>query len=47
MPGGLVLVYALPPLALPLVAWIWQRVRRDSPPELAVSPVLRPGLGVE
>jgi hypothetical protein len=47
MPGGLVLVYALPPLTLPLVAWIWQRVRRDSPPELAVSPVLRPGLGVE
>lgn len=25
MPGSLVLAYALPPLALPLVAWVWKR----------------------
>ncbi len=46
MPGVLVLAYALPPLALPLAAWVWQRLaRRSGQADAAVSPVLRAGLG--
>jgi hypothetical protein len=45
MPGVLVLVYALPPLAVPLVAWVVNRWRRWSRTRLAGSPILRPGLG--
>jgi hypothetical protein len=44
MPGGLVLAYALPPLAVPLVGWAWARWtrRRDAEPSRAA--VLRAGL---
>ncbi|MDQ6670594.1 MAG: glycosyltransferase family 39 protein [Chloroflexota bacterium] len=45
MPSQLVLAYALPPLALPLVAWVYNRL--TSQRELSVNPVLRPGLGME
>ena len=46
MPAELVLAYALPPLALPVVAWAFSRLTR-SRPELSANPVLRPGLGME
>jgi hypothetical protein len=51
MPGVLVLAYALPPLALPLVDWGWRRLsgRRNPPARAEASPVssglLRPDLG--
>ena len=47
MPGVLVLAYALPPLAVPLVAWGWDRWRRRRRPDRAVRPqaVLAPNLG--
>jgi hypothetical protein len=46
MPGVLVLAYALPPLALPLIAWAWaRRTRRTAEPDASASPALRPGLG--
>jgi len=47
MPGVLVLAYALPPLAVPLVAWgwaHWMRHRRADPQRRAQA-VLAPGLG--
>jgi hypothetical protein len=47
MPGGLILLYALPPLVLPLVGWVAQRFRPREPQELAHSTVLRAGLGAE
>jgi hypothetical protein len=47
MPSELVLAYALPPLALPLVAWAFGRLTSRSQRELSVNPVLRPGLGME
>jgi hypothetical protein len=46
MPGVLVLAYALPPLALPLIAWAWDRHgRRPAQPDASASPALLPGLG--
>ena len=47
MPSELVLAYALPPLALPLVAWVYGRLTSRTQPKLSVNPVLRPGLGME
>jgi alpha-1,6-mannosyltransferase len=44
MPGVLVLAYALPPLALPLVDWAWRR-RKPIQTEVAVAPVVRMGAG--
>src|SRR5579864_6666895 len=45
MPGVLVLAYALPPLALPLLAWCWDWSRaRFRGAVASPSPVLRPGL---
>jgi hypothetical protein len=44
MPSELVLVYALPPLALPVVAWLSRRLPGRTQPELSVNPVLRTGL---
>src|SRR5205814_256942 len=37
MPGVLVLAYALPPLAVPLVAWAWNRWRPTRRPDRAVQ----------
>jgi hypothetical protein len=45
MPGVLVLAYALPPLALPLLAWAYDRWTRRPNARLSVNPVYRPGLG--
>jgi hypothetical protein len=46
MPGVLILAYALPPLALPLGAWAWRHFfARAKHANIAVSPLLRPGLG--
>jgi Glycosyltransferase family 87 len=46
MPGVLVLAYALPPLALPLLAWAYERWIRRSDATLSVAPVFgRSGLG--
>jgi alpha-1,6-mannosyltransferase len=46
MPGVLVLAYALPPLALPLIAWAWdRRNRHPAHPDTSASRALRPGLG--
>jgi hypothetical protein len=46
MPGVLVLAYALPPLALPVVAWAWSRwVRRPKADPRVRPAVLRTGLG--
>jgi alpha-1,6-mannosyltransferase len=46
MPGVLVLAYALPPLALPLIAWAWDRWSpRTAQPDASASPALLPGLG--
>jgi hypothetical protein len=43
MPGGLILLYALPPLLLPVVDWAWRRWSpRARPTEAASVPVLRP-----
>ncbi len=47
MPSELVLAYALPPLALPLVAWVYSRLASRTHQEVSVNPVLRPGLGRE
>ena len=47
MPVELVLAYALPPLALPVVAWAYGRLNGRTQPELSVNPVLRTGLGME
>jgi hypothetical protein len=47
MPGALVLVYALPPLALPVVAWAFNRLTSWSVREPAVNRVRRSGLGME
>jgi alpha-1,6-mannosyltransferase len=47
MPSELVLAYALPPLALPVAAWVYGRLSGRSQPALSVNPVLRQGLGVE
>jgi hypothetical protein len=44
MPGVLVLAYALPPLALPVVAWAWGRWRSRPEAGPSVRPVLRTGL---
>ena len=43
MPGVLVLAYALPPLAVPLVAWAWGRWRSRPEAGRSVRPVLRTG----
>jgi len=46
MPGVLVLAYALPPLALPLLGWAYQRWIRRPDATLSVTPVFRrTGLG--
>lgn len=47
MPGVLVLAYALPPLALPVLAWVYDRWRRRPNAHLAVVPAYRrrSGLG--
>jgi hypothetical protein len=42
-----VLVYALPPLALPVVAWAFNRLTSWSVREPAVNRVRRSGLGME
>ncbi len=43
MPGGVVLLYALPPLLLPLGDWAWRRwSRRVRPTETSSVPVFRP-----
>lgn len=47
MPAELVLAYALPPLAVPVAAWIYGRVAGRAQPELSAKPVLRTGLGTE
>jgi hypothetical protein len=47
MPAELVLAYAVPPLALPAVAWVVSRLSGRAHAELSVNPVLRTGLGVE
>jgi len=47
MPTELVLAYALPPLALPLVAWVHSRVTSRPQHAMAVNHVVRPGLGME
>jgi hypothetical protein len=47
MPAELVLAYALPPLALPVAAWIYGRVAGRAGSELSAKPVLRTGLGTE
>jgi hypothetical protein len=44
MPGVLVLAYAVPPLLLPIVGWVYQRWLRQPAAQPAVSPVLRHGL---
>ncbi|MBV9579561.1 MAG: hypothetical protein JO057_13315, partial [Chloroflexi bacterium] len=45
MPGVLILAYALPPLALPLVAWGWKRCApRRIEAEAPVGPMLRRGV---
>jgi hypothetical protein len=46
MPGVLVLAYALPPLAIPLLDWAWRRLRPGARAEAgSVGSVLLPGLG--
>jgi hypothetical protein len=48
MPGVLVLAYALPPLALPVVDWAWRRWRPPAHAEASSvnsGSFLRPGLG--
>jgi hypothetical protein len=47
MPGVLVLAYALPPLALPVLAWVYDRWRSRPNAHLAVVPAYRrrSGLG--
>jgi hypothetical protein len=45
MPGVLVLAYALPPLAVPLVAWGWGRWTRRPNRAARTQPVLATGLG--
>ena len=45
MPGGLVLVYALPPLALPLIDWAWRRWKPRGGEVASVAPVMRVGAG--
>jgi 4-amino-4-deoxy-L-arabinose transferase-like glycosyltransferase len=45
MPPVLVLAYALPPLALPPLAWAYGRWVKRTDAKLAVNPVLRAGLG--
>ena len=47
MPGVLVLVYALPPLALPLVAWAFARVTSRAVREQSANRCASVGLGVE
>jgi hypothetical protein len=47
MPGWLVLLYALPPLALPLTAAVWQRwFARGDGADAPASPVLQPSIGI-
>ena len=41
MPGVLVLAYAVPPLALPALAWAYDRWRRRPDAHLAVVPAYR------
>ena len=45
MPGVLVLAYALPPLALPIVGWAWQRWIKRPSAGPSVRRVLRTELG--
>jgi len=46
MPGVLVLAYAVPPLALPVLAWAYRRWSRRPDARLAVAPAFsRTGLG--
>jgi hypothetical protein len=45
MPGVLILAYALPPLALPLVDWAWRRWKPGGTPVSSVAPAIRIGAG--
>lgn len=45
MPGVLVLAYALPPLALPLIDWAWRRWKPRAAEVATVAPVMRVGAG--
>jgi hypothetical protein len=45
MPGVVVLAYALPPLAIPLVAWVYGRLTRRPDAQPSANAVLRPELG--
>ncbi|HEY2596416.1 MAG TPA: hypothetical protein VGK33_21200 [Chloroflexota bacterium] len=45
MPGVLILAYALPPLALPLVDWAWRRWKPRGTAVSSVAPVVRVGAG--
>lgn len=46
MPGVLILAYALPPLVVPLLDWVWRRWRPSAREEAgSVGSLLRPGLG--
>jgi alpha-1,6-mannosyltransferase len=46
MPGVLVLAYALPPLALPLIDWVWRRWKlRGAEVASVAPPVMRVGAG--
>jgi alpha-1,6-mannosyltransferase len=48
MPSSLVFVYVLLPLAVPAVAWVYQRLAAVYRPRLPVAPALRaPGVGAE
>ncbi|HLZ26015.1 MAG TPA: hypothetical protein VKV73_01685 [Chloroflexota bacterium] len=47
MPVELVLAYAVPPLALPVAAWVYSRFAGRAQADMSVNPVLRTGLGME
>jgi hypothetical protein len=44
MPGGLVLAYVVPPLLLPVVAWVYERWIRRPKASLSVQPMFSTGL---
>jgi hypothetical protein len=41
-PAGLIFVYAVPPLLLPVIAWVYRRVRRESKPFEVVPALAAP-----